>query len=652
MSSYFKFDSNNPTIRYAASELKAHLSMLPYYTEVISADDNDHTIILSVCDNLETYGLPSVEDPLYDDQFTYQITKNNGYIYGRNSRSVLLAVYYYLREIGFHFIRPGIDGTFVPNITDYSQLIKSHTQNYPVRHRGICIEGANSTENILEFIDWLPKLGYNSFFMQFKSSYVFLERWYSHQFNPYLVAEPISDEFVSKEEDFIIKAMLDRGLLLHRAGHGWTSTVLGIKDYGWNKCTNANEDTKALLALINGKREFLEDVPANTNLCYSNKNVVHQLTQAVVTYAQEHSEVDYIHFWLADEYNNFCECQDCVTTTPSDQYIHLLNEIDSALTQRNLKTKIVFLLYQELLYAPIHSGLKNPERFTLMFAPISRTFEESFPIEIPSVDITPYTRNQISLPVTIAENISFLREWQTVFNYDSFLYDYPMGRAHYGDFGYMKISKVLCNDIKVLPSLGLNGYISCQELRVFSPTSLPNYVMGLILENPNLAFDEICQDYFDTTYGPAGSKVQSYLDQLSAFSNIDYINGKFDMIHPQFHKQLECLIPYLIDFQDVIQEEIKKVDSQRKNYWILLDYHSKYVLRLSKALLSLTDGDQELARIQYQEFCTFIQKNEVEYQSWLDVYRMIEVTTKYTGFRIEPKNKEETICTNQTYASP
>ena len=82
-------------------------------------------------------------------------------------------------------------------------------------------------------------------------------------------------------------------------------------------------------------------------------------------------------------------------------------------------------------------------------------------------------------PVT--ENLAFLRGWQRLFHGDSFVYDYPLGRAHYGDFGYVHIARVISSDIKQLHKMGLDGYISCQELRVSSPNALPNYVMGYTL---------------------------------------------------------------------------------------------------------------------------------------------------------------------------
>lgn len=59
------------------------------------------------------------------------------------------------------------------------------------------------------------------------------------------------------------------------------------------------------------------------------------------------------------------------------------------------------------------------------------------------------------LPVTIEENLTFLAKWQKIFDGNSLVYDYPLGRAHYGDFGYVSISKVLAGDIHHVKNLHL-----------------------------------------------------------------------------------------------------------------------------------------------------------------------------------------------------
>ncbi len=81
-----------------------------------------------------------------------------------------------------------------------------------------------------------------------------------------------------------------------------------------------------------------------------------------------------LHVWLSDGWNNRCECDGCAVKRPSDWYVDLLNELDEQLDAAGIDTKIVFLAYADLLWAPEKSRLRNAERFILMFAPLTRTW--------------------------------------------------------------------------------------------------------------------------------------------------------------------------------------------------------------------------------------------------------------------------------------
>ncbi len=50
--------------------------------------------------------------------------------------------------------------------------------------------------------------------------------------------------------------------------------------------------------------------------------------------------------------------------TQTDWYIMPLNEIDAALTELGLQTKLVFLIYFELLWPPKTVTLKKPRSFS------------------------------------------------------------------------------------------------------------------------------------------------------------------------------------------------------------------------------------------------------------------------------------------------
>ena len=91
-------------------------------------------------------------------------------------------------------------------------------------------------------------------------------------------------------------------------------------------------------------------------------------------YALNHRDISILHIWLADNYNNICECSACRARSQTDWYVMLLNEIDERLTALGLDTRLAFLIYFELLWPPVTQHLKNPDRFILMFAPITRTY--------------------------------------------------------------------------------------------------------------------------------------------------------------------------------------------------------------------------------------------------------------------------------------
>ena len=599
-------------LAFAAQEWKDHLALLP------GEMGRDIHITMDIAG---------------DADYSYRVCGQEAHFTGNSAGNVLLAVYDYLRTIGFVFLYPGEGGTYVPETGSLKNLDaekRAVTASY--FHRGVCVEGADSLETALDFIDWLPKNGFNAFFLQFKKPDIFFERWYSHTYNPTLPPETLRREQLDDMDRQVYEAMQKRGLHCHRVGHGWTAEALGFPGTGWHTTHRVpTPEQEALIALVDGQRTFWKGIPANTNLCYSDPRAHRLLADQVVRYAEENPQMDYLHFWLADDYNNVCTCERCCRTTVADQYVELLNEIDAALTEAGLSTKIVFLLYQELLYAPLKSRLLHPERFCLMFAPISRTFEKPYPRAFTPVPITPYVRNAMKLPETVEENLSHLAAWQKIFSGDSFFYDYPLGRAHYGDFGYMKIARVIYDDIHALKVYGANGYMSCQELRAMTPTGFPNYVMGQALLDETIPYETLKKTYFSAMFGPQWARAADFLEQLSSCSDTDYFNNHGPRYQPALGEGFRKIEALAREFR----EEIPALQATRwKKNWEYLDFHCQYCILLSGALAELCQGHQAEADRRFASFCALIRSQELARQQRLDVYRVIEVATHYTGFSL------------------
>ena len=627
--------SHSDTILFAGSELKYYLSKINNslsFSSGTASRDNDQKRIL-----LELF--PSDACSPDEDEYEIEISHLHGYIKGSNPRSVLLGVYQYLTLLGCRFLRPGKEYEKIPSIPNIEERSISQRHKALYHHRGVCIEGADSPENILEFIDWLPKLGYNSFFLQFELPYAFLNLWYSHKNNPLSSPEDFSLEKAAEISAVIDEELKKRSLKHHRVGHGWTCSVLDQNTLGWvSSDAKLSEEQLSMTALVDGERGFYKGIPINTNLCYSNPQVVSSFVQKVVDYSLAHPEVDYLHIWLADAFNNHCECDACKEHLPSDLYVHMLNEIDQALTRKNLSTKIVFLLYEELLWAPEKERLIHPERFVMMFAPISRTFLRSYDIPETLPEPLKYQRNQITLPVNLEENLSFLAQWQDIFKGDAFDYDYPLGRAHYGDMGYVHIARIIYEDIHSLKKLNLNGYISCQELRCFLPNGLPNYIMGKCLFGTDSSFEELAAEYFQAAYGEQWEDCLSYLSSLSALCDCDYYNGKGDRINPQVTANMKHLLQTVQNFrQKSLTSAADLTSPVEKLFWEHLDYHSEYCILLAQALLFLSEGNTSEAEAAWKTFTHYICSQECKFQKALDVYRVIEVSTNYAGFPLIEK---------------
>jgi hypothetical protein len=209
--------------------------------------------------------------------------------------------------------------------------------------------------------------------------------------------------------------MKKRGMIFHGVGHGWTCEPFGIPGLGWDdQIYHVPPESVQYLAMVNGKRELWHGVPLNTNLCYSNQIVRDLVTDEIVKYAEDHSATDILHFWLADGSNNNCECDECIKQRPSDFYVQMLNELDAKLTAKGISTKVVFLIYVDLLWPPISNRIENPDRFILMFAPITRTYSESFKPGDTLPEIPSYERNKLEFPKDVDKSVAFLKAWPYV----------------------------------------------------------------------------------------------------------------------------------------------------------------------------------------------------------------------------------------------
>jgi len=620
------------TIRFAFAELCRYLKRIEptlmirqcIETEYRETGNGLWIGISEKWDNL----LPQVSSKKLDDAIYIDVKNGDGIITGTNPRAVLIAVYRYLKELGCAWVRPGPDGEILPGSLpeSYSVCVKEAAA---YRHRTICIEGAVSIDHVKNMIDWIPKASMNGYYTQFRVPFTFFDRWYGHRENPTLVPEQISYDDAAGMQKIAEEEIALRGLLYHTVGHGWTCEPFGIKGLGWDKVEDdLPDDIRKHLALVNGKREIWGGVPLNTNLCYSNPDVQTIMSDAVVEYCKTHPDVSYVHVWLADGANNHCECDECRKKRPADFYINILNEIDRKLSEADIDTKIVFLLYLDLLWCNLEGKIHNKDRFLLMFAPITRSYSKKYTDfdETESVVLAPYTRNKLTFPYRVEENIAYLRSWQSMFDGDSVDFDYHLMWDHLKDPGYYRCSEILFSDAQGLDKIGLNGYISCQNQRTAFPTALPLEMMARGLWSKNANFEDEAMRYFSDAFGEDSEKARIYLKTLSEKFVPPYVRGELKKIEPEVASSIRSAKETIFEFSPVIESNLSKTSGNVRRSWEYLHYHAKINLVYADMVIALAEGKQSKAESIRNDLHRLVQSLEPELHIVFDVFEYVSVT--------------------------
>jgi len=554
--------------------------------------------------------LPVVEDLHFDDAIRIRTDGLSGHIAGTNARALLIAAYRFLRENGFAFIRPGRHGEIVPECFAPGALDLTEAASY--RHRGICIEGSVYQEGFIEMIDWLPKVGMNGYFIQFPQPNHFFRRYYEQ-----LKKYSFTGEEMAAMADVVREEILRRSLLNHAVGHCWTCEALGIdSDHYHSAPEDPTPEQVSMMAEVKGTRGFFGGNPLNTNLCYSQKRVRDRMNGIITEYCLAHPEVDYLHFWVADGGNNNCECEECRRLHTSDHYVMMLNELDEKLTAAGIRTKVVFLIYSGLIWAPLREKIRNPDRFVMMFAPFLRDYTHSLDPSLP-MEIPPYDLNhQPDILKDISEHLGYYRDWRRTFDGDSFDFDYHFCQEFVFEQSGYHLAKVLHRDIVNLRELGMNGLMSCQVQRSFLPTALGMNTMAATLWNSSLSFEDIAARTLREQFGEEYGAVQQYLSELSEYSVEAELNGEGELRTPENKEKMRSAIHRIRAFREEYTEKVRQIPSENiRHSWEGLLFFGEMHEKMFRFYLA---ENKEAGEKILEEFAAIADSRAAEFRSEFD----------------------------------
>ncbi len=615
----------NHVIDFAAEELKKYLRMMmPQCGEIAIAYAPDATEGFRL-GLLEDFGLPSeAEDPVLDDVIHIDTQKDGGILAGSNPRSVLFAVYRLLRENGCRWLYPGLDGEHIP----VKDLCATHYHKLADhRFRGHCNEGAESQQAMLETIDFYAKLELNVYMLEFDIPFYYYDLYYSHFANEKNRApEPVSPQQVLQWKRQCEAEISKRGLQFHDMGHGWTAEPFGLDSTeGWVSVDpELTEEQRESLALLNGERKLFRGIALNTNLCMSKARVRSTMADSIVAYAETHQNVDYLHVWLADGSLNHCECEQCQKARPSDFYLMIMNELDEKLTAKGLPTRIVFIAYVDTLFAPEKVRIQNPKRFSLLYAPISRSYFDSITENSVIPEAPPYLRNQWERPKTSEENMAFLRDWQKIWQGPAFSYEYHYWKHQYYDPGLMYISRRIYEDIRALKFMGLDGFVEDGSQRSFFPNSFHMYIFAEALMNRDCDYDAVLEDYLQHIYGDAWQEARDYLQKVTdvfdfaceKVADQHYKKGTF--YDPAYAQRLSAVKDIAAQGRELAQKHLSMPTRPQTVSMRLLLRHTEYIEWLAAFLTEKALGNDEASEQKFNAFLEIFGKYEWELERYLD----------------------------------
>ncbi|MBQ4119655.1 MAG: DUF4838 domain-containing protein [Clostridia bacterium] len=612
---------NKTVLDFAYEELQKYLKILKVKADISLGLFEDFGITITV------------PDPYRDDAFQISVKNQKGYIAGSNERSILFGVYRLLEEWGITWVRPGPNGTHYPKSCKATDVeIKEIAEK---RHRIMCIEGAVSFENVIDMIDWLPKVYMNGYFIQFSTAHEFFERWYDHQYST--VKKP-ENHTVEKSKEFV-KIMTEeikkRGLIVQKMGHGWTCTAFGMPDDGWHEYSDDEipQSFHDVCALVNGERKCWNNRPLQTQLCYSNPKIKQKLVDEVLKYLENNPDTDAVHFWPGDWYNNTCECEECIKDRYTDHYLRIVNSIAEEIAKKGHKTQVVFDVCLNTLWPPVNTEFTHPDNMVLMFAPITRTFSEAFPDKYNVKTIPEYKTNGFVMPVSVDENLAFIPEWKKVFSGDVVDFDYHLMWDHIFDAGGEAISKIAHQDIKNFDNLGFNGFISCQLQRNAFPSSIAMTTIAKALWKSNFDFDAMRRKLYAATFGQDSAELLcDYFSLLSKSFDIGVIRNQKPLNTDEFKAGIEAAIKKMDDMKDCIEAHLGVEDPCHKASWEFLSVHRKIYSLLGKSLIARLGAEYEKAEEYKTQSQQVAFENEDIIQPVLDCMFYARMTNERINF--------------------
>ena len=425
---------------------------------------------------------------------------------GSNPRSVLFAVYTYLDRLGFAWIVPGPDGEIVPRLKDIPRGCHDVHHRASLIYRGFGLAGAFDAEIGEQFVQWMARNRFNHLFLEGDT------RRSSYQ---QALGRKVSLAEARRFDGRLIRAAKQRGMIFEKMGHGWTAWALGIPPGApRRKEHRLTGEQRGMAAELRRARGIRKIPPGNTQLCLSDPKSHRRMTELICRYAGSHPQLDVLAVWMADGFNNWCECPKCQKVHPSDLWVRLINRISREVHKVRPELRIEVLSYSALMEPPPHERIDaSPGNVILMYAPFLRCYlhrldDPRCVSDSPLKTFPP--ANRLHHPMN-NEFFRFFKGWLKHFKGTNYVFDYYCWLPIKRDFFEGNVPETICRDMQSYPSHGITGCVDCSRAQSFWPTPLARALQARASWDASVDYRVHRRRLLELAFGEHADAVDKYL---------------------------------------------------------------------------------------------------------------------------------------------
>ena len=301
-----------------------------------------------------------------------------------------------------------------------------------------------------------------------------------------------------------------------------------------------------------------------------------------------------------------------------------MNEIDEALSAEKLDTRIAFISYVDTMFAPMTERIKDPDRFLLVFAPISRSYENIEHTFCEEMKIREYHRNNNEYPRSLEESLLYFEEWKKSYVGVNVGFEYHFWRHQCYYVGGLELAELVHRDVKYYKSRGVDGIIEDGSQRSFFPNGLAFYTYARTLYDTSLTLEEIEEDYFSHAYGEDWKEFRSYLKELEGILSYERIaqdaaNKRKNLYYsPENAEVIKFVFDTIKRGRALVHSHY---DSPYRVMTVsvrLLEAHADFCEMLAKWMIAKASGFDSEAASLFQKFRVQVGKIELRFRKYYD----------------------------------